>query len=268
MPKLKRLIWDIETAPNIGLFWGCGWKVNIPHENVIQERAIICICWKWEGQKSVRSLQWDNGCDKEMLKQFAEIINVADEMVAHNGDWFDMRWFNARCLIHGLPIPPKAKTVDTLKIAKRHFYLNSNRLDYLAKILLPGVKDLGEGKTKTDYSMWKDILLRNNKKAMRQMVAYCMKDVEILEAVWKKLKNYEVPATHAAVLESGNARDRWMCPHCGSSEVYKSKARVSAKGMVQHQMKCWGCASYYTIANAVFGYYQEAKRAERLAAKE
>ena len=56
-------------------------------------------------------------------------------MVAQNGDFFDMRWYNGRHLIHGLEPIPWGKTVDTYKIAKRYFNLNSYRLDYLGKLL-------------------------------------------------------------------------------------------------------------------------------------
>jgi hypothetical protein len=233
--------------------WRCGSKIRLDHDNIIQERAIICICWKWEDQKTVHSLSWDNGDDREMVEKFAEVVERADEMVAHNGDRFDLRWFNGRHLIHGLdPIPP-AKTVDTLKMARKHFYLNSNRLDYLGKILL------GEGKIETGFGLWRKIVLDNDAKAMADMVRYCKKDVELLERVWGRLSEYEAPKTHAAVFETGDAKDRWKCPRCASDNVKKSKTCTTAKGSVQHQMKCNECGKYYSIADAVFNHYLRKK---------
>ena len=255
--SVKRVFWDIETSPNIVLSWRTGYKLNISPDNIIQERAIMCICWKWEGEKKVHSLTWDDGDDKQMLKEFAKVIEEADELVAQNGDWFDIRWFNARCLIHNLPPVPKPKTVDTLKMLKKHFLLNSNRLDYVGKVLF------GEGKIETNFGMWKDILLENSSTAMKKMVKYCKKDVTLLERIWQKLRDYDPPKTHAAVNMTGNVKDRWMCPHCGSTDVKKSKTRVTAKGMVQHQMNCRECGRYYSIANAVHGWYLKAKREER-----
>jgi len=254
---VKRLFWDIETSPNIGLFWAAGWKRTIPVENIIQERAIICICYKWEGEKRVRSLEWDEGDDRQLLEDFAPIIEEADEMIAHNGDYFDMRWYNGRHLIHGLPPLPIAKTVDTLKIAKRRFYLNSNKLDYLAKFML------GDCKVETSYGLWKEILLENDPLAMAKMVRYCRKDVLLIEQVWERLRSYETPGTHAAVEKSGNHKDRWMCAHCGSPNVKTSKTRATAAGMIRHQMQCHACSRYYSIANAVHEWYLEAKRFER-----
>lgn len=249
--NVKRLFWDIETSPNVVLSFNCGYKQTIRPHQVVKERAIICICYKWEGEKKIHSLSWDEGNDEELLNNFAEVVEEADELVAHNGDWFDLRWFNGRCLINGVEPVPLVKTVDTLKIAKKHFYLNSNGLDYIAKLLFGN----GHGKTKTDFSLWADIALDNDKKALNKMVRYCKNDVKILERVWQKLRGYDVPATHAAVNASGDVRDRWMCAHCGSDSVKKSKTRVTAKGMVQHQMKCNDCGRYYSIAQRVYNWY-------------
>ena len=251
--KIRRLFWDIETSPNIMFSWRCGSKLFLGHDNIIRERGIICICWKWEGQKKVHALTWDDGDDRRLIAEFAKVIEEADEMVAHNGDHFDLRWFNGRNLIHGFAPVPQAKTIDTLKIAQRHFYLNSNRLDYLGKILL------GEGKIHTDFDLWRDIVLHNDPAAMSKMVRYCKKDVQLLERVWEKLRGYEAPTTHAAVLATGDPHNRWMCPHCASANVKKSKTRATAKGMVQHQMCCRDCGRYYSIADRVFNYYLKEK---------
>jgi hypothetical protein len=67
--KRKRLYFDIETSPNIGLFWSAGYKQKIDYSNIIKERAIICICYKWEDEKQVHSLNWDkNQSDKKLLQ--------------------------------------------------------------------------------------------------------------------------------------------------------------------------------------------------------
>jgi len=210
------------------------------------------MCYKWEGQKTVHHLQWDKGDDSDMIAKFMDVIEVADEMVAHNGDKFDMSWYNGRHLIHGLAPISKAKTVDTYKMAAKNFNLNSYKLDYLAKILL------GEGKSGTNFGMWKKIVLDNDEASMKKMISYCKKDVVLLERVWQKLRAYEEPMTHAAVMATGDVRTRWMCKHCGSDHVKKSKTNVTKAGMVQHQMQCLDCARYYTIANLVYSWYKEA----------
>ena len=114
----KRLFFDIETSPNVGFFWSAGYKLNVPYSNIIKERAIICICYKWEGEDKVYSLQWDKDQnDKAMLEQFILVANEAHELVGHNGDRYDLPWIRTRCLFHGIPCFPNYTTIDTLKQA-------------------------------------------------------------------------------------------------------------------------------------------------------
>lgn len=183
LPK-KKLFFDIEVSPDIVLSWGVGNKISIGHDSIIQERAIICICWKWAGEDKVYSLKWDKGCDKEMVKRFAKIADSADEIIAQNGDNFDIKWLRTRCLYHNIHISPKFNSLDTLKMARQNFRFNANRLDYMGKFLGYG------GKIKTDYDMWKNILLHNDNKAMTLMVDYCKEDVILLEKVYNRLQEY------------------------------------------------------------------------------
>lgn len=250
MSKIKRLFWDIETSPNIVTAWRTGYKLQISPDNIIQERAIICLCYKWEGQKKVHSLEWDKGDDRSLVEAFVPVLNEADELVAHNGDKFDLKWYNTRHLFHKLPPIPEAKTVDTLAIARRRFYLNSNRLDYIAKLL--GM----DGKHDTSYSMWHDILLKDCPKSMKRMVSYCKQDVALLEKVYAALSQYHNPKSHAGVHDG---LDKWSCAHCGSADVIKNKKRITARGTVQHGMQCKDCGRYYTISDKAFRDYCAAK---------
>lgn len=243
---MRRLFYDIETSPNICFSWRTGAKIFLDHDNIIQERAIICVCYKWEDEPTIRSITWDNGDDKNLVIEFNKVLQEADEIVAHNGDWFDIKWLNARNLIHGLDPVPQHKTVDTLKIAKKNLYLNSNRLDYLGKILL------NEGKIKTDFDLWKDIVLNNDKLAMNKMVRYCKKDVLLLQRVYERLASYDTPKTHIGVLEGS---PRWTCPYCGSYNVFLSKTKTTAKGIKQRQMKCKDDGRYYTVCDKVYRDY-------------
>ena len=257
---MKRLFWDIETSPNVMFSWRSGYKINLEPHMIINERQVICICWKWEGQKKVYSLSWDDGDDVSLIRSFAPVLELADEAVAHNGDNFDIRWYNARHFMHDLPPIPMTRTVDTLKIAKRRFYLNSYRLDYIAQ------KILGRGKIHTNFDLWRDCieLTQPNKeirdRSVRKMVRYCKRDVAILEQVWKRMSAYETPSTHAAVVETGDPKDRWRCAHCGSENVATNKRRVTAKGMTAWSMKCGDCGRYYQIANAVYEWYRMWRR--------
>lgn len=241
----KRLFYDIETSPNIGFFWSSSYKANIPHDNIIKERAVICICYKWEGQKEVHSLQWNEGCDKALLKRFMEVALIADELVAHNGDNFDEKWIRTRCLIHGVAMPPRLNAYDTLKKARSHFRFNSNRLDYLGKLLFK------EGKSPVGFQDWVDITLDNCEKAMNKMVEYCKKDVVLLEDVFHALQPYVKHNIHAG---AATGYGRFSCPNCGSDNVSHQRKRYTASGILKHQLLCKedSCGRFFTISNKVW----------------
>ena len=57
--KVKRLFWDIETSPNIVLAFRTGFDLTINYDVIIHERKIICIGYKWEGDKKIIVLRWD-----------------------------------------------------------------------------------------------------------------------------------------------------------------------------------------------------------------
>lgn len=238
LDKPRRLFFDIETSPNIGLFWNAGWKQTIDYGNIIKERAIICICYKWEGEDEVYSLFWDKDQnDRDMLEKFITVANSADELVGHNGDKFDLSWIRTRCLFHRLPMFPKYITIDTLKVARSKFRFNSNRLDYIASYLGLG------NKIKTDFSLWKDILLRNDKDAKERMIEYCKGDVVLEEQVFNVLKNHIDPKQHYGALVGG---DRGSCPECSSTELIFVKNRTTATGMLKKQFQCKNCGKYHT----------------------
>lgn len=233
----RRLFFDIETSPNLGLFWSAGWKLNIDYSNIIKERAIICICYKWEGQKTVHGLFWDEQQnDKEMLKEFIEVANEADELVGHNGDKFDLAWIRTRCLFHRIPMFPKYLSVDTLKIARSKFRFNSNRLDYIAKFL-----GLGE-KIHTEFSLWKEILLNNSRKAKYKMLTYCKEDVRLLEKIYNELRNHIDHKQHYGMLYDSNKDG---CPECGSDDLKVVSTKTTPAGMVKRQYKCRGCGKHH-----------------------
>ncbi len=183
----RRLFFDIEVSANIVFSWRIGRDVSLSPADIIQERAIMCVCWKWEGDKKLYSLEWDNGCDKKLLASFAAVIDSADEVVTQNGDSFDIKWLRGRCVYHNIPVSPKFNSIDTLKMARAGFKFNSNKLDYMGEYL-----GLGR-KIKTEYDLWKNITLKNDKTSMNKMVRYCKQDVALLENVYNKLQPFCTP---------------------------------------------------------------------------
>lgn len=247
--KVRRLLWDIETSPNVVLAFRAGYDVVINHDAIISERKIICIGYKFEGDKKVTVLRWDkNQDDKAMLIEFLKVANEADELIHHFGDRFDLPWFRTRCLFHGLEPLPVYKTIDTKMWASKYFYFNSNKLDYISKFF--GNK----GKEKMEFSDWKDIVMNKCKKALDKMCHYCGEDVIELEKVYHKLKFCVKPKTHAGVMAG---LDKWTCPRDGSTNVHLSKTKISSAGTKTYQMKCNECGGYFTINATAFAAYQQ-----------
>ncbi len=240
----KRLFFDIETSYNIGSFWEAGYDKKVPYTNIIKERAIICICYKWEGDSKIYYLTWDKDqCDKKMLTDFMKVMNEADEIVGQNSDRFDIPWVRTRCLIHGISMFPTYATLDTLKIARSKFKFNSNTLDYMSKIM--GFK----GKLPTSYDLWDRIILNKEKKALDYMVKYCQADVKKLEQVFNKLKPYIVSKVHFGALKG---EEKTSCPECSSNNTKISKTRISALGTKKIQMQCNDCGKYHTLSESIY----------------
>ncbi len=183
--KPKILLFDLETSPNLVFSWNIGYNLNISPENIVKERAIICVSYKWLGSGKVNTISWNNGDDYKLCQEFAKIISEADAVIGHNSDKYDNKFLFQRLIFHDIKVKNSYKRIDTLKMARKYFRFNSNKLDYLGQYL-----GLGK-KLHTTYSLWTDIVLYNNKKALQDMITYCEQDVNLLEKVYNKLKEYD-----------------------------------------------------------------------------
>jgi hypothetical protein len=225
----KVLIYDIETSYNIGKFWRAGYNLNINPGDIIHERAIICISYKWLGEEQVYNLTWDkNQCDKFLLEQFIPILDEADMIVAHNGDRYDLKFIKTRALKHNLKMLINYKQFDTLKVAKAKFMFNSNKLDYISKFLG------AEGKISTEMKLWDDIILRKCSKALIQMLDYCDEDVRQLEVVYNALVSWENPKFHVGVM---NGKIKQTSPITGNVNIKHIKQMITNSGTIKHIMR-------------------------------
>lgn len=254
--SIKRLFFDIETSPNIVYSWRIGYNLNITPDNIIDERKIICISYKWENAEKIHRLTWDkNQCDREMLEQFMKVANQADELVAHNGDRFDIKWIRTRCIYHRVPMFPNYRTLDTLKKAKSGFNFNSNKLDYIAQFLGVGAKVKHSG-----FDMWKSVM-SGDKDALEEMGKYCDGDIVVLEDVFLTMQNYIKPNVHAGVL---NSNLKYSCPSCSSENPTLLKNNVTALGTIKRLMECDDCGHVHEISNSAYRALLEFKSNENI----
>lgn len=245
--EARILIYDIETSPNIGWFWRSGYKLNIDAGQIIKERAIICVSYKWVGESQVYNLAWDSDQnDKFLLEQFVDVLGEADLIVAHNGENFDLKWLRTRALIHGIPMLVNYKQFDTLKLARSKFYFNSNRLDYISKVL--GF----EGKLDTEYGLWNDVTFKNDRKALKKMLDYCDEDVRQLEKVYNILKYSDNPSYHLGILQG---KTKLTSPITGGVNIKHIKIVTTNRGTIKHIMKDLDTDRLFEMSNTNYNKF-------------
>lgn len=209
-------VWDIETGFNVVATHALFNKFPIRHRNILSERYIICGSWKTLGKTTTHSVsQLDDMArfekdpldDAYVVGKLYEMLEGTDAIIAHYGDQFDMKRFNARALVHGYDPLPKIIQIDTWKMANQKFAFNNNRLDYLGQYLKLG------NKIHTDPDLWMDCL-QGKKGAVRDMVTYNKQDVHLLEKVYLKLRPWVPAHVNHRLFD-----DRDICRHCGSDHI-------------------------------------------------
>lgn len=242
--EIKRLFFDIETSPMVLWGWRTG-KQYVNHNQILEDKRIICISYKWQYEDEVHTLTWNNGKDKKMVKKFIKILGEADEIIAHNGDRYDIREIRTRAIQTGELMFPKYRTLDTLKKARKYFNFNSNKLDYLGEVLNVGRKLEHEG-----IDLWLKVKA-GDEKALKRMVDYCEQDVILLEDVFHVLSPYIDHNTNHAV-QVGSYGDRWKCPNCTSGKVVLSHTDTTPLGVIRRHMKCKACKKQYPVSNKTY----------------
>ena len=195
--KRKRLFYDIETSFCQGHFWKPGYNQNILPHQIIKHAQIICISWKWEGEDEIHNVDWGlkKQDDKELLKKFIIELDKADEIVAHNGDSFDIKWIRTRAVFHNLKMKPKYNMIDTYKLVKSYLRLPSASLAAACSYYqLEAKKDPG------GIGTWIDIVFGKSQEALDRMIDYCNGDIISLEALFQKIKPYILHNLHYSVL--------------------------------------------------------------------
>jgi DNA polymerase elongation subunit (family B) len=235
--KPKILFFDIETAPNLGWCWGKFEQNIIEYE---QEWYMLSWSAKWQNGKHVTKCLADydgyeprTESDKALVTELWELFNQADVIVGHNGDKFDIKRSQTRFIEHGLLPPEPYKTVDTLKVARRHFAFNSNKLDDLGRRLGVGRKLKHSG-----FDLWKGAMF-GDEQSWNVMKKYNRQDVLLLERVYDKLLPWITNHPNVTVLQN----DDFGCRNCGSRDLQKRGYSITATGQRQ-RYQCQDCGTW------------------------
>ena len=234
----KVLFYDIETAPNLAYVWG-QYDQNVIEQH--REWYMMCFSYKWEGQKTTKvvalpdfelyATEPEN--DREVAKALWELFDEADIVIAHNGDKFDMRKANARFIAHHMTPPTPVQQVDTLKVARKYFMFNSNKLGDLGEHLGLGNKEATGG-----FGLWKGCML-GDEKSWRTMKKYARQDVDLLSMVYHRLRPWMTNHPNRALFDG----EPDGCPTCGCPELIRRGFR-STKVAQYVQLQCKACGAY------------------------
>lgn len=248
MANPRIILWDIETVMNKVATFRLLNQDMLPHRNILQERYVVSAAWMELGDTKVESVsvldypdlfKKNPNDDSGVLKKLHEVLMGADVLVAHNGDGYDLPFTKTRMLIQGLPTLPPIQTIDTLKVAKKHFYFNSNRLDYLGQVL-------GVGKKKeNEEDLWLKVLA-GDKQAIKNMVAYNKQDIILLRDVFLKLQPYIPNYLNRQLF---GQKDGKACPRCGSTHTQSRGLHMTQTNQYQ-RFQCMDCGGWYRLKTA------------------
>ncbi len=236
---------DTENAPNLGYVWG-KWE-----QNVIEYKSnwyFLSFAHKELGSKTIKChtlpdySPWkkDREDDKALVEAMWHVLDQSDIVIAHNGDRFDLRKANARFVAHGMKPPSPYKSIDTLKIARRFFQFDSNRLDDLGQYLGVGRKLPHTGK-----HLWFGCMA-GDPKAWATMKKYNIQDVSLLERIYLKLRPWAT--THPNINHLSRCAD--ACPTCQSKNIQYRGFSFTRTGQRQ-RLQCRDCGKWATTGGLI-----------------
>ncbi len=232
------IFYDIETAPSLGYYYDLWKEGNIV--STVEPWFMLSFAYKVQGEKKIHyhcladypGYSRNKKCDKALVTDLHRLVfGTADVLVGHNIDCFDSKKSRARFLYHGLPPTRPIPTNDTLKIARRIFKIDSNRLNALGEFLGIGGKTVTTG--------WKmfEACIGGDERAWKMLGKYNRRDVDLTEKVADRI----IPWSQNLPFMGGNGD----CPSCRSIHVTKQGLKITKTRKVQ-QLKCQNCGHWFS----------------------
>jgi hypothetical protein len=215
------------------------WETNLI--KIEESWFLLSFACKWLGEKrtTVKALPdypsylKNKKCDKLLCKDLAALLDEASIVVCHNGDKFDLPRCSSRILMHNLPRPSPFKTVDTLKICRKMFRFDSNKLDALCRQL-----DIGKKLPHTGFDLW-ERCMDGDPKAWAAMRRYNAHDVSpLLEGLYHRVKGWAPNHPNVDLIAN-----RGSCQTCGSMRTQSRGFRYT-KASKFRQFACLDCGAW------------------------
>lgn len=245
MSKMKILTLDIETSPHAGYFWGL-WQQNIGLNMLGEPTRMLSWAAKWYGDKEVLYANEFSHGTEDMVKAVYELVNEADVIVGYNSINFDMKHLNREFIEQGLLPPTPYQNIDLFFVVKKNFKFPSNKLDYVAGVLLNRHKLSHAG-----FQLWLDCMA-GKASAWKKMMDYNIEDVLITEELYDHLKGWITNhPNHALYVED---QDNLVCRNCGSTHIHSKGGEFTSTGVFAYQRyKCVDCGANLRGRKAIKG---------------
>lgn len=231
--KIKILLLDIETAPNLVHVWGL-WQQNVSIKQIMDASYVLCWAAKWLGEEKIHFDSVHQSSPKAMLVKIHKMLDECDAVCHYNGARFDIPTLNKEFLLYGMNPPAPYKQIDLLRTARSQFRFPSNKLDYIAQKLKAGKKHKHAG-----HQLWIDCMA-GKKAAWATMRSYNMQDVVLLEKVYQILKPWIKGHPNVGIYQA----ETECCPTCGSGNIQaRGYAYTAARRYKRY--KCNGCGAWF-----------------------
>lgn len=245
MSNMKILTLDIETTPHAGYFWGI-WQQNIGLQMLGEPTRMLSWAAKWYDKAQVISANEHSHTREAMVQGIYNLVCEADVIVGYNSKNFDMKHLNREFIAQDLAPPTPYTDIDLLQVVRKNFKFPSNKLDYVAGVLLGRHKLSHAG-----FQLWLDCMAGKSA-AWTRMMKYNIEDVKITEALYDHLKGWITNhPNHALYVED---QDNLVCRNCGGSHVNSKGGEFDATGVFAYQRyKCMDCGANLRGRTAIKG---------------
>lgn len=229
------LIFDIETAPMKAYVWG-KWKQDIASSQFISDWYVLSWSAKWLNNNNIMSdvlspQEALNENDERVVKSLWHLFDQSDIIIAHNAQRFDVPKMNARFIINGLNPPSPYRIIDTLLVARKNFAFTSNKLDDLAEYFNI------DHKKETSFALW-DRCVNGDQDALNYMEEYNVKDVDILEKVYLRLRPWIKNHPNLSLYFENEEE---TCPYCGSTNLADTGTYTYTNVSKFSNVRCLDC---------------------------
>lgn len=223
------LIWDAEATPWKALLYGTVYDPKVV--DILEHQRLLCFAYKWLGDKDI-SIEWaGTRSDKQAVQKLKRLFDEAHIILAYNGKRFDTRFAQMRFEYYGLGPASHFQQIDPLLVHRKYFMLPSNKMDDVAAFHgLPRKLDKDSGLFHKAAS--------GDKKARKELAAYNIRDVEVLEAIYIKTRAWDEQHPNM-----GHYDVAPVCRVCRSENLGR-QGRRPTRSYIRIQWKCRDCGAF------------------------